>query len=36
MLHMKSVCEYCGEPFNGAACGWLCPHCGWKNHCCGG
>lgn len=33
---MKTQCENCEEPFNGAACGWKCPHCGWKNHCCGG
>lgn len=28
-------CENCNQPFNGSACGWKCPHCGWKNHCCG-
>jgi len=28
-------CEYCETPYDPIGTRWKCPHCGFKNHCCG-
>ena len=28
-------CENCETPYDPIGTRWKCPHCGFKNHCCG-
>ena len=28
-------CENCEQPYDPIGTRWKCPHCGFKNHCCG-
>jgi len=28
-------CEHCETPYDPIGTRWKCPHCGFKNHCCG-